>query len=141
MGELTSEITQSAMRLNDLLKCENEYKKARAQAINVLYSGDLGTDKVEREISSMSESLQMESERLDQTCKELDRDTHALTEKIQKKELDLERCKKRLVDLEQVRPAFMDEFEKLEGDLEKYYKVYIDKFRNVEFLEHQLEQY
>jgi len=139
--ELTSEITQSAMRLNDLLKRENEYKKARAQAINVLYSGDLGTDKVEREISSMSESLQMESERLDQTCKELDRDAHALTEKIQKKELDLERCKKRLVDLEQVRPAFMDEFEKLEGDLEKYYKVYIDKFRNVEFLEHQLEQY
>merc|ERR1711907_559238 len=58
-----------------------------------------------------------------------------------KKEQDLDRCKKRLKDLENVRPAFMDEFEKLEKELEKIYGSYVEKFRNVEYLEHQLEQY
>merc|ERR1711990_619639 len=46
-----------------------------------------------------------------------------------------------LKDLENVRPAFMDEFEKLEKDLSGIYDAYVQKFRNVEYLEHQLEQY
>lgn len=50
-------------------------------------------------------------------------------------------CHKRLKDLENVRPAFMDEFEKLEEELQKHYAVYVQKFRNLEYLEHQLEQY
>lgn len=74
-------------------------------------------------------------------CNKLQDDETALQEKIAKKEQDLDRCKKRLKDLENVRPAFMDEFEKLEKELEKIYGVYIEKFRNVEYLEHQLEQY
>lgn len=51
------------------------------------------------------------------------------------------RCHKRLKDLENVRPAFMDEFEKLEGELAQQYAIYVQKFRNLEYLEHQLEQY
>merc|ERR1712216_341679 len=39
------------------------------------------------------------------------------------------------------RPAFMDEFEKLEESLQKHYAIYVQKFRNLEYLEHQLEQY
>ena len=52
-----------------------------------------------------------------------------------------DRCHKRLKDLENVRPAFMDEFEKLEESLQKHYAIYVQKFRNLEYLEHQLEQY
>merc|ERR1711988_1140954 len=78
---------------------------------------------------------------MEDMCKKLQEDEDSLNEKIAKKQSDLDRCKKRLSDLENVRPAFMDEFEKLEKELEKYYGVYIEKFRNVEYLEHQLEQY
>merc|ERR1712010_385043 len=74
-------------------------------------------------------------------CKKLQEDEESLQEKISKKQADLDRCKKRLKDLENVRPAFMDEFEKLEKELEKIYGSYVEKFRNVEYLEHQLEQY
>jgi len=35
----------------------------------------------------------------------------------------------------------MDEYEKLETELEKFYQIYIDKFRNLDFLENQLDIY
>jgi clusterin-associated protein 1 len=40
-----------------------------------------------------------------------------------------------------VRPEHMDEYEKLEQELEKFYQVYIDKFRNLDYLENQLDVY
>jgi len=139
--ELTSEITECGLRLFELLKNESDNKKVRGQAINLLYSGGLDMDKVELEINSMTTNLREESERMEDLCKKLQEDEDSLTEKITKKQSDLDRCKKRLKDLENVRPAFMDEFEKLEKELEKYYGVYIEKFRNVEYLEHELERY
>ena len=39
-----------------------------------------------------------------------------------------------------VRPAFMDEYEKLEKELRESYGEYVNKFRNVSFLENQLEE-
>lgn len=39
------------------------------------------------------------------------------------------------------RPAFMDEYEKLEVELQKQYDVYMEKHRNLSYLEHQLEEY
>ena len=39
------------------------------------------------------------------------------------------------------RPAFMDEYEKLEKELQKLYSVYLERFRNLDYLEHELETY
>lgn len=139
--ELTGEITECGLRLFELLKNEEANKKVRQGAINLLYSGDLDMDKVEGEINKMTSSLRSESERMEDLCKKLQEDEESLQEKISKKQADLDRCKKRLKDLENVRPAFMDEFEKLEKELSKIYGTYVEKFRNVEYLEHQLEQY
>jgi len=139
--ELTSEIAESGLHLFELLKKEEANKKARTQAIQLLYSGDLDMDKVEKEINTMTTSLREEGKNMEEMCSKLQDDETSLQEKIAKKEQDLDRCKKRLKDLENVRPAFMDEFEKLEKELEKIYGSYVEKFRNVEYLEHQLEQY
>jgi hypothetical protein len=68
-------------------------------------------------------------------------DEASLTEKIEKKRMELDRNQKRLKSLQAVRPAFMDEYEKIEAELAKYYEVYIEKFRNLTFLENQLEEY
>lgn len=35
----------------------------------------------------------------------------------------------------------MDEYEKIEEDLQRQYNVYVEKFRNLSFLESQLEEY
>lgn len=38
-----------------------------------------------------------------------------------------------------MRPAYMDEYERLEIELERLYAMYIDKFRNLDYMENQLE--
>lgn len=35
----------------------------------------------------------------------------------------------------------MDEYEKIEEDLQKHYETYVEKFRNLSFLESQLNEY
>eukprot|EP00656_Telonema_subtile_P036497 TRINITY_DN404_c0_g1_i1.p1 TRINITY_DN404_c0_g1~~TRINITY_DN404_c0_g1_i1.p1 ORF type:complete len:430 (+),score=105.56 TRINITY_DN404_c0_g1_i1:89-1378(+) len=138
---LASEITTIGLRLYDLLKREETNQKSRQDAIALLYNNRLDMDTVEREIREMSSSILDDAEKMKQMCKELDQDESTLREKIEKKTVDLDRCHKRLKDLENVRPAFMDEFEKLEEELQKHYAIYVQKFRNLEYLEHQLEQY
>lgn len=39
------------------------------------------------------------------------------------------------------RPAFMDEYEKIEEELQKQYDIYLEKFRNLAYLEQQLEDH
>ncbi|NP_001386403.1 clusterin-associated protein 1 isoform 2 [Rattus norvegicus] len=64
-----------------------------------------------------------------------------LEAKIEKRKLELERNRKRLQTLQSVRPAFMDEYEKVEEELQKQYDVYLEKFRNLAYLEQQLEDH
>lgn len=41
--------------------------------------------------------------------------------------------------LKNVKPAYMEEYERLERELEKLYGNYLDKFRNLEYLEHTMD--
>merc|ERR1712060_744120 len=41
--------------------------------------------------------------------------------------------------LASVRPAFMDEYEQLEQELERYYEQYVGRFRNLDYLEHEVD--
>lgn len=60
---------------------------------------------------------------------------------IKKKTADLERNEKRLKSLQSVRPAFMDEYESLEKQLAEQYAIYLERFRNLDYLEHELDLY
>jgi len=62
-----------------------------------------------------------------------------LEAKIDKKKQELERNQKRLRSLETVRPAYMDEYEKLEEELKKVYETFMEKHRNLSYLEQLLE--
>jgi len=62
------------------------------------------------------------------------------SKKIKKKRQELERCRKRYTSLANVRPAFMDEYEQLEQALERYYEQYVGRFRNLDYLEHEIDQ-
>jgi clusterin-associated protein 1 len=53
----------------------------------------------------------------------------------------LERAEKRLKGIENVKPEYQEEYERLEQELEKYYHVYVEKFTNIDYLEHELDQY
>ena len=38
-----------------------------------------------------------------------------------------------------VKPAYQEEYDRLEYELEKLYQIYVEKFRNLDYLEHQLD--
>jgi clusterin-associated protein 1 len=46
------------------------------------------------------------------------------------------RVEKRMVNLINVKPAYMDEYLRLEKELERLYSIYLEKFRNLDYLEH-----
>ena len=68
-------------------------------------------------------------------------DESNLEAKIEKKRADLERNQQRLKSLTTVRPAFMDEYEQIEGELRGHYGEYLEKYRNMVYLEHQLDKH
>jgi len=96
-------------------------------------------EQVEKALNNMLQAHQEKLEHLKQFSDELGQDEKNLDSKIKKKRQELDRCHKRLASLTNVRPAFMDEYEKLEYELERVYETYISRFRNLDFLEHELD--
>lgn len=133
---LASEITSLGASISDLLGSEIELREARQNSI----AKNLSNDDIEK---SLKQTLQSQSDYVNsliQKVENLAADESSLEAKIEKKKADLERSKNRLKSLQEVRPQFMDEYEKLEVELQKQYTAYLERFRNLEYLENELEQ-
>jgi clusterin-associated protein 1 len=72
---------------------------------------------------------------------DLERDEKILEEKIRRQTIELERAEKRLKGITNVRPAYQDEYDRHEQELERLYQIYLEKFRNLDYLEHQMDLY
>ncbi|XP_077774556.1 clusterin-associated protein 1 isoform X5 [Podarcis muralis] len=133
--QLASEITSKGASLFDLLGKEVELREIRTEAIaRPLEINE--TEKVMRvAIKDILEQVQKTKDMLSNVAS----DETSLEAKIEKRKLELERNRKRLQTLQSVRPAFMDEYEKIEEELQKQYSCYLEKFRNLTYLEQQLD--
>ncbi|XP_021348912.1 clusterin-associated protein 1-like [Mizuhopecten yessoensis] len=134
---LASEITTKGATLYDLLGREVDLREQRSMVI----AKSLEINEVE---SGMAHSIKAVEGEVKKTLHMLDNvasDEANLEAKIDKKRNELDRNNKRLQTLQSVRPAYMDEYEKLEEDLQKLYEIYMNKFRNLTYLESQLEDY
>jgi clusterin-associated protein 1 len=144
---IAQEITEIGAKLYDSLQKEGELKQHREKALSFL-------DNISRNFESNSEQqyiekcvreiIQQQDENIDEMARyvqNLERDQRTLEEKIKKRTLEVERAEKRLKLLTSTKPAYMEEYERLEHELEKIYEVYIEKFRNLDYLEHQLDIY
>ena len=92
----------------------------------------------------MREIIKQQTENIDNMRKyvdNLEKDEKLLEEKIRRQGTELERAEKRLKTLTNVRPGFMDEYERMEQELERLYNKYLEKFRNLDYLEHQLDTF
>lgn len=142
---LCSQIVETGAGLFELLQKESDIRHDRDKALRFLdgMSRNLGSNSesevVERAVSQLLGSHSQNLEQLKQTSEELARDEKQLETKIRKKRQELDRCKKRLGSLASVRPAFMDEYEQLEQELERYYEQYVGRFRNLDYLEHEVD--
>jgi len=144
---LCSQIVESGANLHDLLSHEPDLRKDRDKAISFLdgISRNLGSDSeiqaLERAVGGVLGSHKSQLDQMRAMMEELQKDERSLEGKIKKKRQELERQRKRLDQLTTVRPAFMDEYEQLEQELEKHYDQYIGRFRNLDYLEHELDRF
>ncbi|XP_075247541.1 clusterin-associated protein 1-like [Convolutriloba macropyga] len=135
--ELSSLITEKGAVLYDLLEKEIELKRLRQDAINK--PPDI--DGIGRDIQKAIQSIDNEIGRTVKLLDNVATDEANLESKTANRHEELERLQKRLKSLGSVRPAFMDEYEAEEKKLEKLYTEYIIRFRNLTYLESQLEEF
>ncbi|NP_001405948.1 clusterin-associated protein 1 isoform 3 [Mus musculus] len=135
--QLASEITAKGASLYDLLGKEVELRELRTEAI----ARPLEINETEKVMRIAIKDLLAQVQKTKDLLNNVASDEANLEAKIEKRKLELERNRKRLQTLQSVRPAFMDEYEKVEEDLQKQYDVYLEKFRNLAYLEQQLEDH
>lgn len=144
---LANEITETGAKLYDSLGKENDLRESREKALEFLdsISRNLGSNTeqeyIEKCVRELVGSQGNQMSQMTEMIENLKNDERELENKIQRRATELERSDKRLKGIEQVRPEFMDEYEKLEQEIDKFYNMYIEKFRNLDYLEHQLDTY
>lgn len=144
---LANEITETGAKLFDSLGKENDLRESREKALEFLdsISRNLGSNTeqeyIEKCIRDLVGGQSQQMEQMNEMINNLKQDENELENKIQRRAAELERTDKRLKGIEQVRPEFMDEYEKLEQEIERYYTQYVEKFRNLDYLENQLDLY
>uniref|UniRef100_A0A3B4Z9V5 Clusterin associated protein 1 n=1 Tax=Stegastes partitus TaxID=144197 RepID=A0A3B4Z9V5_9TELE len=135
--QLASEVTSKGASLYDLLGKEVDLREMRTAAI----ARPLEINETEKALRASIKEVLESVEKTKDMLSNVVSDETSLDAKIEKKKQELERNRKRLQTLQSVRPAFMDEYEKIEEDLQKQYDTYVEKFRNLSFLESQLDEY
>merc|ERR1739838_23491 len=135
--EISGQVTKCGANLYELLSNELELRHTRLHALQQ----PLDINVIEKQLR---ETIKKTNEEIKKTLNKLDNvaaDEANLEAKINKRKNELERSRKRLSTLQNVRPAFMDDFERLEEELKVHYENYLLKFRNMSYLEHQMEQF
>lgn len=144
---IAGDITEIGVKLYDLLGQEEELREARKKALLFLDAISSNLDSraehthMEQSIRDAIASVQENVKALERQCEEMKADKKSLESKIKKKKAELERGEKRLRSIEVLRPHFMDEYEALEQELSAEYEVYLERFRNLDFLEHELDKH
>ncbi|KRX01625.1 hypothetical protein PPERSA_00332 [Pseudocohnilembus persalinus] len=145
--QVATEITEIGAKLYDSLGKEKDLKIHREKALAFLdnISTNLENTQDQQYIEKcVRDIIAQQDENIDEMQKyvtNLEKDQRTLTEKIRRRTMELEKSQKRLQLMTGMRPAYLDEYERLEIELQKYYDVYIEKFRNLNYLENQLEEY
>jgi len=131
--QLSSEITVKGSSLHELLGREIELRDLR----NTSISRPMDLNEIEKNVQALIAEVGAGVEKTRSQLENIASDEANLSAKITKRKAELTRNTSRLKNLEAVRPAFMDEYEQLEEELQVLYQNYIDKFRNVNYLEHE----
>ncbi|XP_074867096.1 clusterin-associated protein 1 [Carettochelys insculpta] len=135
--QLASEITSRGASLYDLLGKEVELRELRTESI----ARPLEINETEKVMKVAIRDVLDQVQKMRDMLNNVASDEANLEAKIEKRKLELERNQKRLQTLQSVRPAFMDEYEKIEEELQKQYSSYLEKFRNLAYLEQQLDDH
>ncbi|KAF6264738.1 Clusterin-associated protein-1 [Scenedesmus sp. NREL 46B-D3] len=132
-----AEVARCGVALHDGLIAEGQLREARLRALAAAHDTSMVEAGIQETISGLSEALCSVAGKL----QELASTERQLSARLDKRRSELERAEKRLATLAGVRPAYMDEYEALTGQLQVLWLHYLERFRNLQFLEAQLEGY
>jgi clusterin-associated protein 1 len=141
---LATEIIDLGTQVQELLLFELENHPRRTDALKFLdamtSSLDLCTEEhnhVETRILRAIQTTREELGELTHKNSDLVAEEHRLQLAIKKRERDIERNQQRLDSLKTMRPSFLDEYEELEKEYQKQYDIFVERYRNVDYLEHE----
>lgn len=135
--QLCSDLTTDGNRLFHLVESEMTNRGARERILT--QATEIGD--FERRLRDLVVNVSAEVDTTQNKNSQLTNDQTTLEGKIDNKKAQLERQNKRLKSLQAVRPAFMEEFEKFEAELHQHFVVYLEQYRNLEYLESLLAKY
>ncbi|ESL07385.1 clusterin-associated protein 1 [Trypanosoma rangeli SC58] len=135
--QLCSDLTSDGSDLFFLIEEEISQRGERQRVLS--RATEVG--EFERRLRDALLNVGKQIEQLQSSIANLAADETTLEQKIESKKTQLERAQKRLKSLMAVRPAFMEEYEKYEGDLQSQFVVYLEQYRNLEYLEHELAKF
>ena len=137
--ELAKEITQSGQRLYELLGKENDLKSGRDRTVVVLETvlKDYNNNNVdiEKHVKQLIDGQLEANEEMEEYLKALEQKERDLIDKTRRKKMEIERLEKKLKTLSNIKPAYLEDMERYERELEKLFQVYLDKLRNLDYLE------
>ena len=143
LGELqqarhvASEITTHGGKLYDLLEMEPELRRLRRACVD----NQTDLEQVSDDLLDHVQSVRDEIQRLEAQAEEMEATGRKLQRKLDHEAKDLERQRKRLASHQNVVPAHQAEYEKLQGAMAQLYAQYLERYRNLEYLEQQLQDH
>lgn len=142
--ELGAETTRHGATLHDLMQVEQEASRDRAAALAFLegVGSPQGPEQslVQQRVRELLEGVEAQTKEASASVTDLEHEEANLSKRLHRKEDELKRLNKRMRALDDVRPAFMDEYERLEVSLREEYASYVNKVRNLSFLEESLAE-
>ena len=141
---LAAELIDLGERLSTLLSHEPTVRPARDSAL--FFVDSLSTDDgrggatVERSIRRQMALMQDNLTELKASQGQLSEDLDKVRGKVERKEGERERLDKRWKALRRVKPQFIEEFEREEKELRTVYAAYVERLRNVQWLEGEMKE-
>ena len=130
--KLASAITDAGAATHDALRLEKEeLREARLRAAGGTADVREMEKQVREQIASVAESV----DGLERGLSDLAKDEKTLRGVLEKRRAELERGEKRLGSLKAARPAHADELDALNASLPSLYAQYLEKHRNLAYLE------
>ena len=130
--KLASDITDSGAATHDALRLEKEeVREARTRAAG----GTADVREMERLVREQIASVAESVDSLERGLADLAKDEKTLRGVLEKRRAELERGEKRLGSLRAARPAHADELDALNAEMPSLYARYLEKHRNLAYLE------
>ncbi|CBZ27713.1 conserved hypothetical protein [Leishmania mexicana MHOM/GT/2001/U1103] len=135
--QLCSELTADGSSLFFLVEGELNSRGDRQRILS--RATEVG--EFERRLRELLANVTQEVEQYQQSIVNLSADESNLEQKIENKKAHLERAQKQYKSAMATNPAFLKEYENHEKRLHTQFVNYLEQYRNLEFLEHQIAKY